>query len=102
MFTNRSQIVHTVFTNVKYTIIRKKEREENKMKLYKTKVIVKDASGNSIYRKLSYEELVEQIKRYSTRLNRFNVVSHLIGYNGAITEDDYNNIIKLYKENLID
>jgi hypothetical protein len=91
-----------VFTNVKYTIIRKKEREENKMKLYKTKVIVKDASGNSIYRKLSYEELVEQIKRYSTRLNRFNVVSHLIGYNGAITEDDYNNIIKLYKENLID
>lgn len=86
----------------KYTIIRKKEREENKMKLYKTKVTVKDASGNSIYRKLSYEELVEQIKRYSTRLNRFNVVSHLIGYNGAITEDDYNNIIKLYKENLID
>nr|DAJ00782.1 MAG TPA: hypothetical protein [Caudoviricetes sp.] len=102
MFTNCSQIVHTVFTNVKYTIIRKKEREENKMKVYKTKVIVKDASGNSIYRKLSYEELVEQIKRYSTRLNRFNVVSHLIGYNGAITEDDYNNIIKLYKENLID
>jgi len=102
MFTNCSQIVHTVFTNVKYTIIRKKEREENKMKIYKTKVIVKDASGNSIYRKLSYEELVEQIKRYSTRLNRFNVVSHLIGYNGAITEDDYNNIIKLYKENLID
>ena len=70
-----------MFTNVKYTIIRKKEREENK--------------------KLSYEELVEQIKRYSTRLNRFNVVSHLIGHNGAITEDDYNNIIKLYKENLI-
>lgn len=102
MFTKCSQIVHTVFTNVKYTIIRKKEREENKMKLYKTKVIVKDASGNSIYRKISYEELVEQIKRYSTRLNRFNVVSHLIGYNGAITEDDYNNIIKLYKENLID
>ena len=102
MFTNCSQIVHTVFTNVKYTIIRKKEREENKMKVYKTKVIVKDASGNSIYRKLSYEELVEQIKRYSTRLNRFNVVSHLIGYNGAITEDDYNNIIKLYKENIID
>nr|DAL96744.1 MAG TPA: hypothetical protein [Caudoviricetes sp.] len=29
-------------------------------------------------------------------------MSHLIGYNGAITEDDYNNIIKLYKENLID
>ena len=102
MFTNCSQVVHTVFTNVKYTIIRKKEREENKMKVYKTKVIVKDASGNSIYRKLSYEELIEQIKRYSTRLNRFNVVSHLIGYNGAITEDDYNNIIKLYKENLID
>ena len=102
MFTNCSQIVHTVFTNVKYAIIRKKEREENKMKVYKTIVIVKDASGNSIYRKLSYEELVEQIKRYSTRLNRFNVVSHLIGYNGAITEDDYNNIIKLYKENLID
>ena len=45
MFTNCSQIVHTVFTNVKYTIIRKKEREENKMKVYKTKVIVKDASG---------------------------------------------------------
>ena len=30
MFTNRSQIVHTVFTNVKYTIIRKKERKYNK------------------------------------------------------------------------
>lgn len=98
-----------MFTNCSYGVYKrkvyynqKKEREENKMKVYETKVIVKDASGNSIYRKLSYEELVEQIKRYSTRLNRFNVVSHLIGYNGAITEDDYNNIIKLYKENLID
>lgn len=64
------------------------------MKVYKTKVIVKDASGNSIYRKLSYEELVEQIKRFSTRLNRFNVVSYLIGYNGAITEDDLHVVIR--------
>ena len=41
-FTNYQQIVHTVFTNAKYTIIRKKEREENKMKT------IKDYNGNNI------------------------------------------------------
>lgn len=30
MFTNCSQIVHTVFTNVKYTIIRKRKERKTK------------------------------------------------------------------------
>lgn len=38
MFTNRSQIVHTAFTNAKYTIIRKKERKYNKMKKQNVKI----------------------------------------------------------------
>ena len=42
MFKNCSQTVHTTFTNVKYTIIRKKKRKENKMKT------IKDYNGNEI------------------------------------------------------
>ena len=71
------------------------------MKQYKTKISVK-YEGKEIFRQLSYDELVKLIKERTYRMNRFNVVSYLIGYNGVVTEDDYNNIEKAYENNLID
>ena len=51
-----------MFTNCSYGVYKrkvyynqKKEREENKMKVYKTKVIVKDANGrNARPREMTY------------------------------------------------
>lgn len=71
------------------------------MKQYKTKISVK-YDGSEIFRQLSYDELVKLIEERTYRMNRFNVVSYLIGYNGVVTEDDYNNIQKAYEDNLID
>ena len=65
MFTNRSQIVHTVFTNVKYTIIRKKERKYNKNE--KAKMLKLKFNGNFYDRDLivSYmrDDLREKLHR---------------------------------------
>ena len=71
------------------------------MKQYRTKISVK-YDGKEIFRQLSYDELVKLIKERTYRMSRFNVVSYLIGYNGVVTEDDYNNIEKAYENNLID
>ena len=71
------------------------------MKQYKTKISVK-YDGEEIFRQLSYDELVKLIEERTYRMDRFNVVSYLIGYNGVVTEDDYNNIEKAYENNLID
>lgn len=71
------------------------------MKLYKTKISVK-YEGTEIFKQLTYDDLVKLIAERKYRMNRFNVVSYLIGYNGALTEDDYNNIIKAYQNNIID
>ena len=72
------------------------------MKLYNEKIIIEDKSGNNIFKQLSYDELVKFITDYPCRLNKFNVVSFLIGYNGVVTETDYKNILKAYADNLID
>jgi hypothetical protein len=48
-FTNYQQIVHMVFTNVEYTIIRKKEREENQMKTKMKKQNVKIEFDGKLY-----------------------------------------------------
>lgn len=72
------------------------------MKVYKEKIVVKDKSGNNIFKQLSYVELVHWITNRSCRLNKFDVVAHLIGYNGVVTETDFENILKAYEDNLID
>lgn len=72
------------------------------MKLYNVKIRVEDKSGNNIFKQLSYDEISHFITSYPGRLNKFNVVSILIGYNGVVTETDYGNILKAYENNLID
>ena len=72
------------------------------MKLYNEKIRIEDKTGNNIFNQLSYAELVKLIKERTCRMNQFNVVSYLIGYNGVVTETDFENIIKAYEDNLID
>ena len=72
------------------------------MKLYNEKIRIEDESGSNIFKQLSYCQLVKLIKEHTCRLNKFNVVSILIGYNGVVTETDYENILKAYEDNLID
>lgn len=71
------------------------------MKQYKTKISVK-YEGTEIFKQLTYNELVSCIKARSYIKNKFDVITYLIGYNGVVTEDDYNNIQKAYENNLID
>ena len=72
------------------------------MKMYNEKIRIEDKSGNNIFNKLSYDELVKWITSRTYRLNEFDVVAHLIGYNGVVTETDFENILKAYENNLID
>ena len=72
------------------------------MKMYNEKIIIEDEYGSNIFNQLSYDQLVKFITCYPCRLNKFNLVSFLIGYNGVVTETDYGNIIKAYANNLID
>ena len=72
------------------------------MKLYNAKIRIEDKSGNNIFNQLSYDELAKIITSWKYRPNKFNVVSILIGYNGVVTETDYENILKAYENNLID
>ena len=72
------------------------------MELYKSKIRIEDKSGNNIFKQLSYDELAQWITKHSCRFNKFDVVTHLIGYNGVVTETDFENILKAYEDNLID
>ena len=72
------------------------------MELYKSKIRIEDKSGNNIFKQFSYDELVQWITSHSCRFNKFDVVAHLIGYNGVVTETDFENILKAYQDNLID
>lgn len=72
------------------------------MKLYKSKIRIEDKSGNNIFKQLSYEELVQWITSHSCRFSKFDIVVHLIGYNGVVTETDFENILKAYEDMLID
>lgn len=73
---------------------------KKQMKQNKPKISV-NYGGKEIFRQLTYDELAKRIKGITYRMSRFHVVSYLIGYNGIVTEEDYNNINKLYAENLI-
>lgn len=72
------------------------------MKLYKTKIRIEDKTGTNIFKQLSYEQLSQWIISRSYRLSRFDIVAYLIGYNGVVTETDFENILKAYEDNLID
>lgn len=72
------------------------------MKMYNEKIRIEDKSGNNIFKQLSYDELAQWITSHSCRFNKFDVVAHLIGYNGVVTETDFENILKAYEDNLID
>ena len=72
------------------------------MKVYNEKIRIEDESGSNIFNQLSYGQLVKLITDHKCRLNKFNLVSILIGYNGVVTETDYENILKAYENNLID
>lgn len=72
------------------------------MKLYNEKIRIEDKTGRNIFNQLSYDELVKWITSRTYRLNKFNVVAYLIGYNGVVTETDFENILKAYEDNLID
>ena len=71
------------------------------MKQYKTKISVK-YEGTEIFNQLTYDELVNRIEARSYIRNKFDVIDYLIGYNGVVTEEDYNNIQKAYQDNIID
>lgn len=69
--------------------------------------IIKNATEKeNAYRELSYDELVEVIEHMQLclqkRLNRFNVITYLISYNNIVLRNDYDNIIKLYVNGIID
>lgn len=72
------------------------------MKLYNEKIRIEDKSGNNIFKQLSYGELAQWIASRTCRLSKFDVVAHFIGYNGVVTETDFENILKAYEDNLID
>lgn len=50
---------------------------------------------------MSYSELVNLVERIGAR-TRFEVVSVLIGRNGLVTEDDWENINKLYCDCIVE
>lgn len=90
------------FINNGYTIIRKRKGSKKEMKLYNEKIRIEDKSGNNIFNQLSYDELIQRITSRACRFNKFDVVAYLIGYNGVVTETDFENILKAYENNLID
>ena len=63
---------------------------------------IEDEFGSNIFKQLSYGQLVKLITDCEWRLNKFNVVSILIGYNGVVTVTDYENILKACEDDLID
>ena len=72
------------------------------MKLYKAKIRIEDNTGTNIFNPLTYDELVKRLRGRTYKMDRFDVVSYLIGYNGVVTEDDFNNILKAREEGIIE
>lgn len=69
--------------------------------------VIKNATENeNAYKEFSYDELVEIVERMQIsiqkRLNRFNVITYLISYNNIVLRNDYDNIIRLYVNGIID
>lgn len=53
------------------------------------------------FTRVSYEEMKELVIRMGMR-ERYNVVSYLIGYNGIVDEVDWENIGKLFLEDMFE
>ena len=51
---------------------------------------------------MNYEELLAVVERNPYITTRFNVISYLVGYNGVVTEQDVNNILRLYTEGYVE
>ena len=49
-------------------------------------------------RQLTYEERVKVVEQSPYITTRFNMISYLVGYNGLVTEQDIDNILRLYQE----
>lgn len=69
--------------------------------------VIKNATENeNAYKEFSYDELVEIVEHMQIsiqkRLNRFNVITYLISYNNIVLRNDYDNIIRLYVNGIID
>lgn len=47
---------------------------------------------------MTYEELLEVVRQHLYITTRFNCISYLVGYNGIVTEQDVDNILRLYQE----
>lgn len=53
-------------------------------------------------KKISYEKLVNLIEEMPIRMKKWDVVCLIIGYKKNVTEQDFENIRKLYEDNFID
>lgn len=53
-------------------------------------------------KQMTYEELINRIEDNPCRMDRFNVVSYLIGCQKCVTEVDWDNIMRAYGDGFID
>ncbi len=52
---------------------------------------------------MNYSELVNAVEKNRYLETRFDVVAYLIGYNGGVlTQEDFNNILRLYQDGFIE
>lgn len=52
-------------------------------------------------KQFTYEELKDVVLQYGIK-EKFNLVSYLVGYNDAVTREDWENIMELYRCGIID
>lgn len=61
------------------------------------------AGGDLLKKKrMSYDEIVKYVESTKRRWDRLDVVCFLIGYQGNVNADDWENIARLYSEKNID
>lgn len=61
------------------------------------------AGGDLLKKKrMSYAEIVKYVESTKRRWDRLDVVCFLIGYQGEVNADDWENIARLYSEKIID
>lgn len=53
-------------------------------------------------KRMSYEDLAAHVKQDNHLRNRWDVVCYLIGYQGAVTKADWENITRLHDAGFID
>lgn len=63
-----------------------------------------DTGGGLLKQKkrMSYDEIVKYVESTKRRWDRLDVVCFLIGYQGNVNADDWENIARLYSEKIID